>query len=488
MQKILSATEIAVLDQIHLAKKGFSNHAFMEFVAQRFVDWFQSQEYSPKVKILVCVGAGNNGGDGLAIARILFSLGYTVEVATCFSPEAKLSPDCAQNLSRLPPQIKRCSLGTSSFPSAGVLIDAYLGLGCVGPLREKAIARVQLINSFGGTIISLDLPSGLPADSILAGIVVKADLTVTLGFPKLALLLPEHAECTGKLVVLDIGFSEEEKDDFLSTMYFLEEKDMLSLHRRFHRFTHKGDYGKVLLVAGSKGKIGAGILAAKAAFRTGSGLVSCWIPEEERSALVASVPEAMCVFDEDQDFSVYDAIGIGPGLGLSQGELIKKLLSASSKPMVLDADALNCLASDPTIWDLIPPGSILTPHLKEFERLFGSSQNHLERLAKAKAICLKYAVILVIKGANTLCSFADGRQVFNSSGTKYMATAGMGDVLTGMITSFLGQGYSPENAVLCGVFHHGMAGELAGEKHLRGTMAQDLIEAIPETYHRIGLD
>lgn len=489
MQKILSASEIAILDQTHLSKKGFSNHAFMEFVAQRFVDWFQGQGYSHEVKVLVCVGAGNNGGDGFAIARILFSLGYRVLVATFFSPEAKLSPDCQQNLTLLPAPLQLLSSDTLSLAKEeGILIDAYLGLGCVGPLREEAIQRIELINSFGGTIISLDLPSGMPADSILSGIGVKADLTVTLGFPKLALLLPEHAECTGKLVVLDIGFSEEEKNDFSSSTYFLEENDMLSLHRRFHRFTHKGDYGKVLLVAGSKGKIGAGILAAKAAFRTGSGLVTCLIPEEERSALMALVPEAMCIFDEDQDFSAYDAIGIGPGLGLDQGKLLKKILSASSKPIVLDADALNCLAIDRTIWDLIPQGSILTPHLKEFERLFGPSQNHLERLAKAKAICLRYAVILVIKGANTLCSFADGRQVFNSSGTKYMATAGMGDVLTGVITSFLGQGYSPENAVLCGVFHHGMAGELAGEKYLRGTMAQDLIETIPETYRHIGLD
>jgi NAD(P)H-hydrate epimerase len=211
------------------------------------------------------------------------------------------------------------------------------------------------------------------------------------------------------------------------------------------------------------------------------------IPEEERGALSA-VPEAMCIFDEDQDFSGYDAIGIGPGLGLDQREAMKKILSATRKPVVMDADALNCLAKVPSIWTLIPKGSILTPHLKEFDRLFGASQNHLERMAKAKACCLRYGLNLVLKGANSLCSLSDGRQVFNSTGSKYMATAGMGDALTGMLTSFLGQGYSPENAVLCGVFHHGLAGELAGEKYLRGTMTHDLIEAIPETYRLIGLD
>ena len=488
MQKILSALEIANLDQIHLNRKGFSNHTFMELVAQRFVDWFQSQGHSSEVKILVCVGAGNNGGDGLAIARILFTLGYPIEVATCFSLGAKLSPDCQQNLALLPSQIHCRTLENTILPNDGILIDAYLGIGCSGPLREEAEQRIQTMNSFEGTIIALDLPSGLPADSILSGGAMKADLTVTLGLPKLSLLLPEHAEYTGELVVLDIGFDEEEFNDFSGQTYFLEEKDVLPLHRKFHRFAHKGDFGKILLVAGSKGKMGAAILASKAAFRTGSGLVTCLIPEEERAALAAAVPEAMCVFGEQQEFSAYDAIGIGPGLGLEQGDTLKKILAATRKPVVLDADALNCLAKDPSIWTLIPRGSILTPHLKEFDRLFGPSQDHLERLAKAKACCLKYTLNLVLKGANSLCSLADGRQAFNSTGSKYMATAGMGDALTGMLTSFLGQGYSPENAVLCGVFHHGLAGELAGEKYLRGTMSHDLIEAIPETYRRIGLD
>lgn len=488
MLKILSASEIANLDQIHLEKLGVSNHSFMEFVAQRFVDWFQSQGFPSTTSVVVCAGAGNNGGDGLAIARILFSLGFSVEVATCFSAGANLTTDCRQNLSLLPTQLPTYSLGGPPLPNGGILIDAYLGIGCKGPLREEAKERIQIINSFGGTIISLDLPSGLPADTILSGVAVKADLTVTLGFPKLSLLLPEHAEYTGELEVLDIGFTEEELEEFSSTTLFLEEKDVLPLHRRFHRFAHKGDFGKVLLVAGSKGKIGAAILAAKASFRTGSGLVTCLIPEEERAALAAVVPEAMCVFDDLQDFMAYDAIGLGPGLGLNQSELLKKILAATHKPVVLDADALNCLATDPSIWGFIPKGSILTPHLKEFDRLFGIATTHLERMAKAKVCCLNYGINLVLKGANSLCSLADGRQVFNSSGSKYMATAGMGDALTGMLTSFLGQGYSPENAVLCGVFHHGLAGELAGEQYLRGTMAHDLIEAIPETYRRIGLD
>ena len=488
MQKILYASEIAKLDLIHLENLGVSNHTFMELVALRFVDWFQSKGFPSTTPVVVCAGAGNNGGDGLAIARILFSLGFPVEVVTCFSADANLATDCKQNLLLLPSQIPTYPLGGSALPNGGILIDAYLGIGCKGLLREEGKERIQIINSFGGTIISLDLPSGLPADTILSGVAVKADLTITLGFPKLSLFLPEHAAYTGELEVLDIGFTEEELEEFSATTFFLKEQDVLPLHRRFHRFAHKGDFGKVLLVGGSKGKIGAAILAAKAAFRTGSGLVTCLIPEDERGALAAAVPEAMCVFGEQQEFSSYDAIGLGPGLGLDKGELLKKILGATHKPVVLDADALNCLAKDASTWALIPKGSILTPHLKEFDRLFGTSTTHLERMAKAKVCCLNYGINLVLKGANSLCSLADGRQVFNSSGSKYMATAGMGDALTGVLTSYLGQGYSPENAVLCGVFHHGLAGELAGEHYVRGTMALDLNEAIQQTYLSIGLD
>jgi len=379
-------------------------------------------------------------------------------------------------------------LDSSPLPDDGILIDAYLGLGCKGELREEALLRIKKINSFGGKIIALDLPSGLPADTSPMGLVVQAMTTVTLGFPKLSLLCPEHAQFTGELFVLDIGFEPEEFEDFPSTTYYLEEKDILSRHRTFHRFAHKGDFGKVLLEAGSKGKMGAAVLAAKSAFRTGSGMVTVWIPEEERGILQTALPEAMCVFGDGVDLIAYDAVGIGPGWGLDKGALFHQLLRSSTKPLVLDADALTLLSLDQKLWSFIPKGSILTPHLKEFDRLFGPSSTHFERMAKAKACCLKYGVNLLLKGANSLCTLQDGRQVFNSSGSKYMATAGMGDALTGMLTSFLGQGYSPENALLCGVFHHGLAGEFAGEHYLRGTMAQDLIEAIPATFRRIGLD
>lgn len=488
MVKILSGVEVADLDRFHLEKVGGSSHNFMEEVAQRFVGWFVPRHPSKKDLISIFCGAGNNGGDGLATARLLFDKGYALQVVRCFGSEAKLSPDCRQNLALLPSQLPIVALEEFYGEDSAILLDAYLGVGLRGALRPEAYPVLDKINAFAGKVISIDIPSGLPADDIYSGACVRAAVTVTFGFPKLSLLFPEHAAITGELVVLDIGLDDLAYAPFSSRTFYLQEKDVLSLHKTFHRFAHKGDFGKVLLVAGSKGKMGAAVLAAKSAFRTGSGLVTCLVPEEERGVLQGAVPEAMCIFGEELDFSSFDALGLGPGMGTDRGVFLGKVLSATTRPIVLDADALTCLAANKSLWSLLPKGSILTPHLKEFDRLLGPCANHLERMAKAQSFCLQYGVNMLLKGANSCCALSDGRLVFNSTGSKHMASAGMGDVLTGMLTSFLGQGYSPENALLCGVFHHGLAGELAGEHFLRGTIAQDLIEAIPATFRRIGLD
>ena len=488
MVKILAGSEVADLDRFHVKKVGGTSHDFMEEVAQCFVGWFVPLYPSKKDLISIFCGAGNNGGDGLAIARLLFEEGYAIQVVRCFGPGTKLSADCHKNLALLPNRLPKIALEEFDREDSAIVLDAYLGVGLRGALRPEAIPVLDSINAFAGKIISIDLPSGLTADSSYSGASVRATVTVTFGFPKLSLLFPEHAAITGELVVLDIGVDDQEYAPFASQTFYLQERDVLGLHKTFHRFAHKGDFGKVLLLAGSKGKMGAAVLAAKSALRTGSGLVSCLVPEEERGVLQCAVPEAMCVFGEELDFSSFDALGIGPGMGTDRALFLEKVLSATTRPVVLDADALTYLAANKILWSLLPKGSILTPHLKEFDRLFGPCANHPERIAKAQAFCQNYGVNLLLKGANSCCVLSDGRLVFNSTGSKHMASAGMGDVLTGMLTSFLGQGYSPENALLCGVFHHGWAGELAGENYVRGTMAQDLIEAIPATFRRIGLD
>jgi NAD(P)H-hydrate epimerase len=488
MLKILSGSDCAALDRLHMEKEGISSLEFMERVAQQVVDWYMRSAYPKEGRIAVCCGAGNNGGDGFAIARLLHQNGYRVAVIPCFSAGTRLSADAEANFRALPAQVPQWAWDSVSPDSSQVWIDAFLGVGWKGPLREEAKQMISRINACQGVKIAIDLPSGLPTDTSIAENGVQAEVTLTLGFPKRSLLFPEHAKFTGELVLLDIGIKESELDAFASSTYYLQAKDILAHHRVFDRFSHKRTRGKVLLLAGSKGKVGAAILSSKSALRTGSGLVTCCLPEEERGAIQAAVPEVMCTFGEDQPWSTYDAIGLGPGMQVERCVLLEQVFTSYSKPLVLDADALTYLALHKELWALIPKGSILTPHLGEFERLFGPCSTHVARMSKASEFCQRYGVHVLIKGAHSLCCFADGRQVFNSSGSKFMATAGCGDVLTGMLTSYLGQGYSPEDALLCGVFHHGRAGELAGKKKLRGMLASDLLEEIPNTYLELGLN
>lgn len=487
MIKILSGSEVSILDKHHIQGKGISSHQLMEKAAEGFVDWFLEKRFSSSKPIALFCGAGNNGGDGLAIARLLTKHGFQCVVFTCFADEGSLSEDCRINLGLLPSAIRKFPWNEFDSEEFGLVIDAYLGVGIKGPLREEAKSIIDKINSFKGIKVSVDLPSGLSADYSGFDHCVHAEVTVTFAFPKLTLLLPEHAKVTGELVLVDIGISEEELEVFHSSYYYLLKKDIPAFHKKFHRFSHKGDFGKVLLIAGSRGKMGAAALSVKAAFRTGSGLVSCQVPLEERIIIQTSVPEAMCVFEDSIDWMSFDAIGVGPGIGLDQGELLEKLLREYDRPIVMDADALTLLSRNPSFLDLIPKESILTPHLGEFERLFGKCRTHLERLEKARRFCMNYKLNVLIKGANSVICLADGRQIFNSSGSHFMATAGMGDVLTGMITSFLGQGYSSEQALVCGVYQHGLAGEMAGDMKGRGTLASDVIEMIPETFKRLGV-
>lgn len=234
--------------------------------------------------------------------------------------------------------------------------------------------------------------------------------------------------------------------------------------------------------------MGAAILSCRAALRTGSGLVTALIPEEERQIFQVALPEAMCRFSFPEDLSGFDAVGVGPGIGVERGsEILAMLFGKYRKPVVLDADAITLLAQNPDLISLVPKGSILTPHLGEFDRIFGRTESHKERLAKAFEFCKKWGLNLLVKGANSVICLADGRQIFNSSGTQFLATAGSGDVLTGMLTSFLGQGYSPEQAMICGAYQHGLAGEIAGRKNRRGTIASDIIEAIPDTFVQLDI-
>lgn len=488
MQKILKGSEVKLLDKLHLSQTNLSSIELMENASKIFVVWLLEKEFDRSLQILIACGAGNNGGDGLAIARLLKEHQLNVAVLQCFHSVNKLSEDALANWNALPDDIP-VFLAQDDFPKTGILIDAYLGVGLKGELRDSAKQVIYSLSDFQGRVISVDVPSGLPADEVKTGLTIEADYTISFGFPKLSLLLPENATSVGELVVLNIGISNDAYDQFESDYYFLKAKAIPALHKSFNRFSHKGDFGKVLLVGGSPGKMGALILCTTSALRTGSGLVSSHTEESEHQVIQTALPEAMATWGVIADPQYYDAIGMGPGWGQdNRDRLMRQLLQDFKKPVVIDADGLNLIARHKDLLDVIPPNSILTPHLGEFARLVGDSKDHLERLAKAKEFAQSNNVILVLKGANTCISMPDGRQVFNSSGTHYMATGGSGDVLTGMITSYLGQGYSPENAALCGVFHHGLAGEIASRTKRRSLIASDIIDAIPATYFELGIE
>lgn len=494
MQPIIHGNNVADLDNYVTNEIGISSYQLMERASMAFCNWFLPI-FADDVQVSVFCGPGNNGGDGLAIARILAQHRRNVSVFYVVDGSTSGSDDYRQNFSVLPQKVSKCVLEAGSFPEipSGITIDGLFGVGINRPLTGLYAEIVAHINGTENAVIAIDIPSGLPADQLLSGIAIRASHTVSFQFPKLSLLFPEHATYVGELVVLDIGI---EPDFFLpyKTRYFwCDVTDIPGMHKTFHRFSHKGDFGKVLLIGGSEGKMGSISLSTLAALRTGSGLVSTCVPQCGVAILQGHIKEGMVQVNAGEkslklpiNIDGFDALGIGPGLGTSQDavDLVSYTLRNFTNGVVIDADAINIIASNRSLYGFLR-NCVITPHVKEFERLVGQCENHIERLEKAIQFSEEHECVLVLKGANTVVSLPDGRQVFNSSGTQYMASGGSGDALTGIIASFLGQGYSPENAAICGVFHHGLAGELASKTRLRGTIASDIVEAIPETFLKL---
>ncbi len=483
MISIIPGEKVSDLDSTYTKMEGISSTQLMERAGEGFCKWFRVQYKPLDRKVYVFCGPGNNGGDGLVIARILHQSGFPVTVFS-LKPPKDCSDDFQHNYSILPMEVEKKDVEgfDGELPENSIVIDAVLGVGINRTLEGKYKNLILKLNELEAEKISVDIPTGMLADGMLSGAAFKADFTITFQFPKLSLLFPEHAEYAGKIEVIDIGIPDNVLKSFGNGKSFIQKNDIPELHRRFHQFSHKGDFGRVMLIGGSKGKMGSIILSSMAALRTGSGLVVCNPPESENYLVQIACSELM-VENDSTDLEKYDAIGIGPGWGVDISEShYKDLLTKYQKPVVIDADGINLISKYPRLLESLPKGSILTPHLKEFERMVGKCNNHLERLQKAEEFSKQHQCILVLKGAFTVISMPNGNQLFNSSGTKYMATAGSGDVLTGMITSFLGQGYSSENAAICGVFHHGLAGELASVNKRRGMIAGDIIEKIPGTF------
>lgn len=493
--KILSASQTRQLDEYTIHQEPIASIDLMERASLAFVDWFVDRFVPSDRPIYIFCGMGNNGGDGFAIARLLNDRFYNVFVFWC-KIGSHASSDCQINYDRLVQQgevvIQELQEG-EKFPDLleeGVIVDALFGSGLNRPITGYWESLLQFLNGSGAFRIAVDIPSGLFADVASSGTAFQAIHTVSFELPKLAFMMPENAERVGAWSVQPIGLhsdglAEQETSNFYVSSEWVRQRMLVR-----PKFAHKGTFGHALLIAGSYGKAGAALLATRACLRIGAGLVSTHIPESLYTILQLGVPEAMVsvdlhptLFANLPNLEPYKVIGIGPGLGqeMESVRAVEELLQTFPKPMVFDADALNILGAHPHLQALIPNGSILTPHPKEFERLFGKTANSFERLQLQKEKAQELGVSILLKGAHSCFTTSEGKSYFNSTGNPGMATAGSGDVLTGIITGLLGQGYNPELSGILGMYIHGLAGDCAakelGEVSL---IAGDLVDAIPD--------
>lgn len=489
---VLSAEQIRAWDEYTISHEPVSSLDLMERAAARCVQWLQEHKYLPGNFSIFC-GKGNNGGDGLAIARMLSSHGCEVNVFILEFGH-KGTNDFQQNLARLhglPVNIRFIQPDTPLPPvsSADIIIDALLGSGLNRPLEGITAALVEHLNTSGNTIIAIDIPSGLFVDKSAKGnTVIKANHTLSFQCYKPALLVAENEVYTGTVHILPIGLHPGFIQQNPPAYYLIDEELVKNIYKPRKQFSHKGTYGHALLVAGSRGKMGAAILAAKACLRSGVGLLTMLVPREDVPIMQTAVPEAMCMIDEPVDHSKYKVIGIGPGLGQHEetASWLESQLRLMQAPTVLDADALNIIATKQHLLSTLPSHSILTPHPKEFERLFGKAGNDFERLRLAQDKAKAHNIIIVLKGRHTFIATPSGKSYFNSTGNAGMATGGTGDVLTGIITGLLAQGYTPEEAAVFGVWWHGLAGDIASNYYTQESLiASDIPEALGAALKRV---
>ena len=483
--KFFTTTQIRQLDLYTIGNEPIASIGLMERAADRLLQQFR-KDRDMNTEVVIMAGPGNNGGDGLALGRMLLQIGYEVQVILLHS--GKISADCKINKERLQeyfPDFFTEQTGRFDPPEMTketVIVDALFGSGLSKPVDGIFKKAIEWINSRPNRVISVDIPSGLPGEACATDkdCIVEADFTYSLQFPKLAFLFPENEKYVGKWKVIDIQLHPKAILETDTNFIFVEKANIQPLLISRNRFSHKGTFGHALIWAGKKGMAGAAVLASKAALRAGAGLVSVHSVDENRVILQSTVPEAIFV-NELTELDHYNSFAFGPGLGTGDqtAEMLFELLKTLRKPCVLDADALNIISRHKNFLEFIPENSILTPHPGEFERLFGPSANSQERMEKASAMAQEYGFVIVLKGANTLTATPDGKMHFNSTGNPGMASGGMGDVLTGVIASLLAQGYTPEQSALMGVYLHGLAADLAlqaqsEESLLAGDVAQNL--------------
>jgi NAD(P)H-hydrate epimerase len=499
--KILNANQIREWDQYTIQHEPISSIDLMERAAGKIIEWLEENYLLQHSFIFFC-GKGNNGGDGLAVARMLFRKKYEVKIFVLESGQPgtedfQMNLERLQKLSGIKIQFIQSEKDFPSFHKNEIIIDALLGSGLNRPIEGLIAKMVSHINNSGCKIISIDVPSGLAVDKSSKGnTVVRAGHTLSFQTNKPAFLIAENSGFIGEVYILDISLHSNFYNSIETDLELIDEAMIKTIYKPRNRFLHKGNFGHALLVTGSYGKMGAAVLCAEACVRSGAGLTTCHIPKCGYEILQTAVPEAMVMTDFnssfvtkiENDLSGFTSIGIGPGVGTASETkiLLHEIFNLYRKPIVMDADALNILSSQKNLMKKIPSDSILTPHPKEFERLFGECSNDFERIELARQKAKEYNVIIVVKGHHTFIATPNGKIYFNNTGNAGMAKGGSGDVLTGILTALLAQKYNAREAATFGVWLHGLAGDIAAAETSEEAMkATDLINNLGKAFQKI---
>lgn len=497
--KILTANAIRAVDAKTIEYNEIFSHELMEMAARAFFYHFASKYSCHTNVVTLFCGTGNNGGDGIAVARMLHTVGYSVKL---FIVEISnnYSDDCALNIERAEKAGVDITTVTSvdqipSLDNVNVIIDAIFGTGLSRPLNGLAKDVLEIINRAQKIVVSLDIPSGLFMDKPTS-LAINATETVTFQIPKLALFHPLNDQFVGLLSIVDIGLDSKAITEADTDMYYLTDASMADKLVPLAKYSHKGIQGHALIIGGSIGKIGSITLALKAALKSGCGLVTASVPQCGVSVIQSSFPEAMVVQDKNQTHLSSISYDINPsaiaiGMGMGQHNDTKKALGLflqnTSIPMVIDADALNILADNSDWISYLKPNTILTPHPGELSRLIGNWDDDFHKVELTREFTRKYNLIVVIKGAHSLIIDSNNLYV-NSSGTPALATAGSGDVLSGIIAGLLAQGYEAIIATQLGIYIHGMTANITSDTiNARSFIASDIIDNIGKVYDRMNV-
>lgn len=495
---IFSATDIRAWDEYTILHEPIASIDLMERASLACYQWLLKYRDTNAGFAIFC-GKGNNGGDGLAIARLLAQSDHAVTVYILEFGH-KGTDDFQTNLARLHDTRATIKFISSeenipALTAGDIIIDALLGSGLNRPLEGLTAKVVEHINRSGHAIVAIDIPSGLMVDSSSVGnTIIQATHTLSFQCYKPAFLVAENEPFIGELHILDIGLHPAFPVEHPAAWRWINKSLVQSIIKPRKKFAHKGNYGHAAIIAGSRGMMGAALLATKACLRSGVGKLTAHIPAIGYPIVQTAVPEAMTYTAGKEYIELavgldqYEAIGAGPGWGQydTHKDLLENIIRQCRQALVLDADALNTLAQHQPLLEQLPPNTMITPHPKEFERLFGQAANDFERIQQAIHKAAALHIIIVLKGRYTLVAMPDGLAYFNSTGNPGMATGGSGDVLTGIITGLAAQNYSPSQAAMAGVYLHGLAGDLAASYTSQESLiASDLVEYLGDAFQQL---